>query len=72
MNDKVPGIDIPQETIDRVAHDPDPSEAAYQLVLEQSKHALSLPGVRGLHIIDFRRDQSMERLMGELGRKPKI
>ena len=72
MNNKVPGIDIPQETIDRVAHDPDPSEAAYQLVLEQSKHALSLPGVRGLHIIDFRRDQSMERLMGELGRKPKI
>jgi methylenetetrahydrofolate reductase (NADPH) len=39
--------------------------------LEQSKHALSLPGVRGLHIIDFRRDQSMERLMSELGRKPK-
>jgi len=72
MNNKVPGIDIPQATIDRVAKDSDPSEAAYQLVLEQSKHALSLPGVRGLHIIDFRRDQSMERLMGELGRKPKI
>jgi len=71
MHNKVPGIDIPRETIDRVAHDPDPSEAAYQLVLEQSKHALSLPGVRGLHVIDFRRDQSLERLMGELGRKPK-
>ena len=72
MNNKVPGIDIPQETIDRVANAADPSEAAYQLVLEQSKYALSLPGVRGLHIIDFRRDNSLERLMGELGRKPKL
>ncbi len=71
MNNKVPGIDIPQETIDGVANDSDPSEAAYLLVLEQSKRALSLPGVRGLHIIDFRRDHSLERLMRELGRNPK-
>ncbi len=71
MNNKVPGIDIPQETINQVADNSDPGEAAYQLVLEQSKYALSLPGVRGLHIIDFRRDNSLDRLMGELGRKPK-
>ena len=72
MNDKVPGIDIPLATIDRVKKSSDPSEAAYQLVLEESKHALSLPGVRGLHVIDFRRDDSLERLMRELGRTPKF
>lgn len=72
MNDKVPGIDIPQSTIERVKESTDPGEAAYQLVLEQSLHALSLPGVRGLHVIDFRRDRSLERLMRELGRTPQL
>ena len=72
MNDKVPGIDIPEAIIKRVKESDDPGEAAYQLVLEQSKHSLSLPGVRGLHVIDFRRDNSLERLMRELGRTPKF
>ena len=72
MNDKVPGIDIPEAIIKRVKESDDPGEAAYQLVLEHSKHSLSLPGVRGLHVIDFRRDNSLERLMRELGRTPKF
>jgi methylenetetrahydrofolate reductase (NADPH) len=48
----------------------DQAEAAYQLALEQAKHALSLPGVRGLHITDFRHDETLERLMYDLGRTP--
>ncbi len=71
MHDKVPGIDIPQGTIDRVANASDPAEAAYQLVLEQARHALSLPGVRGLHITDFRNDDTLERLMTDVGREPR-
>ena len=71
MHDKVPGIDIPQGTIDRVANASDPAEAAYQLVLEQARHALSLSGVRGLHITDFRNDDTLERLMTDLGREPR-
>ena len=71
MHDKVPGIDIPQGTIDRVANAADPAEAAYQLVLEQAQHALSLPGVRGLHVTDFRNDDTLERLMTDLGRSPR-
>ncbi|MHB0927661.1 MAG: methylenetetrahydrofolate reductase [Candidatus Nanopelagicales bacterium] len=71
MNDKVPGIDVPQATIDRVANAPDQAEAAYQLVLEQARHALSLPGVRGLHVTDFRHDETIERLMLDLGRTPR-
>jgi methylenetetrahydrofolate reductase (NADPH) len=68
MHDKVPGIDIPQGTIDRVANASDPAEAAYQLVLEQAQFALSLPGVRGLHVTDFRNDDTLGRLMTDLGR----
>ncbi len=71
MHDKVPGIDIPQGTIDRVANAADPAEAAYQSVLEQAQFALSLPGVRGLHVTDFRNDDTLGRLMTDLGRTPR-
>jgi methylenetetrahydrofolate reductase (NADPH) len=70
MNEKVPGIDVPSEIIDRVERSSDPTEAAYQLVLEQSRHALAQPNVRGLHIADFRHDDSLARLMTDLGRIP--
>lgn len=68
MNDKVPGIDIPDEVIKRIETSSDQSEAAYQLALEQAKHALEQPGVRGLHITDFRHDETIDRLMTDLGR----
>lgn len=71
MHDKVPGIDIPQGTIDRVANATDQAEAAYQLVLEQARFALSLPGIRGLHVTDFRNDDTLGRLMTDLGRTPR-
>jgi len=70
MNDKVPGIDVPTDSIDRVAKAADPKEEAYQQVLELSRHALAQPGVRGLHVTDFRHDDSLERLMRDLGCEP--
>jgi methylenetetrahydrofolate reductase (NADPH) len=71
MNDKVPGISVPQDVIDRVEKASDQAEEAYQQTLEFSKHALSLPGVRGLHVTDFRHDDSLDRLMTDLGRTPR-
>jgi methylenetetrahydrofolate reductase (NADPH) len=68
MNDKVPGIHIPAETIKRVESSSNSSKAAYELALEQARHALNQPGVRGLHITDFRHDDTIDRLMTELGR----
>ncbi len=68
MNDKVPGIDVPASIIERVEKSSDQNEAAYQLALEQAQHALALPGVRGLHIADFRHDDTLVRLMKDLGR----
>ena len=67
MNREVPGIVVPDEVIDRVANAPDEGEAAYQQVLEQCQHALSLPGVSGLHLTDFRHDGSLGRLVEDLG-----
>jgi methylenetetrahydrofolate reductase (NADPH) len=67
MDRAVPGIHVPEATLARVARAPDEGEAAYELALEQARHALSLPGVRGLHIIDFRRDGAVSRLLRDLG-----
>lgn len=71
MNDKVPGIDVPRVIIERVENSTDQMEAAYQLALEQARHALALPNVRGLHIADFRHDDTLIRLMKDLGRTAK-
>jgi methylenetetrahydrofolate reductase (NADPH) len=69
INEKVPGINIPVETISRIESNTDQAEAAYQLALEQAQHALAQPGVRGLHLTDFRHDETIDRLMTDLGRE---
>jgi methylenetetrahydrofolate reductase (NADPH) len=67
MDENVPGIAVPPETIARIERARDPAEAAYQLALEQAGEALALPGVRGLHLTDFRRDGALTRLCRDLG-----
>ena len=71
MNDKVPGIDVPASTLARAQKATDPSVEVYKLTLELAKHALTLPGVRGLHITDFRHDDSLNTFMNDLGRTPR-
>lgn len=71
MNDKVPGIDVPSGTLARIRNASDPSNEAYRLTLELAKHALTLPGVRGLHVTDFRHDDSLDSFMNDLGQTPK-
>jgi methylenetetrahydrofolate reductase (NADPH) len=68
MHNSVPGIDVPADQIARVAKAADPAEEAYLQTLEFAQHALAQPGVRGLHITDFRNDETLERLMSDLGR----
>ena len=70
MNDKVPGIDVPASVLARVQKASDPSVEVNKLTLELAQHALSLPGVRGLHITDFRHDDTLDRFMNDLGRTP--
>ena len=45
----------------------DVPEESYQVALELARHALSVPGVAGLHITDFRHDGSLARLVTDLG-----
>jgi len=71
MDASVPGISVPQTVIDRVANSEDQPEESYQLVKEQVVHALSLDGVAGIHLTDFRHDGSLQRLTRELKIGPK-
>jgi methylenetetrahydrofolate reductase (NADPH) len=72
MNDNVPGISVPEATIRRVAESADPKEESYRLVRDIAEHALALPGVSGLHITDFRHDDSVRRLTEDLSIGPRF
>ena len=69
MDQPVPGISVPADTIARVAGaggKEQVAEASYQLTLELARHSLALPGVSGLHITDFRHDGSLARMVEDL------
>ena len=67
MDERVPGVTVPPETIERIEQADDESEAAYELALEQARAALATPGIRGIHLTDFRRDGALSRLCQDLG-----
>ena len=67
MDAEVPGISVPAAVIERVKNAADPREEAFELAVEQARHALAQPGVRGLHLISFRKDDAVGRLCERLG-----
>lgn len=67
IDERVPGVSVPAATISGVESSSDQHEAAYALALDQARHALSLAGVRGIHITDFRHDGALSRLCKDLG-----
>jgi methylenetetrahydrofolate reductase (NADPH) len=71
VNEKVPGIEVPAAVIERVERSADQHEACFDLAYEQASHALSLPGVAGLHFISFRKDAGIAKLCARLGIPPK-
>jgi len=67
MDENVPGISVPQELVQRCERAPSPDEECFEIACEQAEKALGLPGVRGLHLISFRRDDAIGRLCERLG-----
>jgi methylenetetrahydrofolate reductase (NADPH) len=66
MDEKVPGITVPAETIARVESAPDPEKECFEVACELAEHARSLPGVAGLHLISFRREAGIAALCRRL------
>jgi methylenetetrahydrofolate reductase (NADPH) len=70
MDEKVFGVDVPAATIERVEAADDQASACLDLAAEQARHALSLPGVSGLHLISFRKDDAIAQLCQRLDLAP--
>jgi methylenetetrahydrofolate reductase (NADPH) len=64
---KVPGIDVPPETVRRVERAQDAEHECFEIAHELATHALAQPGVAGLHFISFRRDAGIATLCTRLG-----
>jgi methylenetetrahydrofolate reductase (NADPH) len=62
---------VPAEVLARIDAAEDPYEACFELACEQARHALSLPGVAGLHLISFRKDAGMAKLCERVGIPPR-
>jgi methylenetetrahydrofolate reductase (NADPH) len=69
---KVPGIDVPPETVARVEDAPDAEAECFELAYELATHVLAQPGVAGLHFISFRKDAGIAKLCSRLGIPPRL
>ena len=67
MDEHVPGISVPAETIERCERAADPELECFDVACELAEHARSLPGVAGLHLISFRKEAGIARLCARLG-----
>ena len=67
MDEHVPGITVPQETIERCERAADSEGECFDVACGLAEHARSLPGVAGLHLISFRKEAGIARLCRRLG-----
>jgi methylenetetrahydrofolate reductase (NADPH) len=64
---KVPGVDVPPQTVRRLEQAKDAEQECEEIAYEQALHALAQPGVSGLHFISFRKDAGIAKLCKRLG-----
>jgi methylenetetrahydrofolate reductase (NADPH) len=69
---RVPGIDVPPETLARVENAVDAEAECFEIAYELASHALAQPGVAGLHFISFRKDAGIAKLCTRLGIPPRV
>jgi methylenetetrahydrofolate reductase (NADPH) len=67
IDERVPGISVPEDVIERCERAADPEAECFDVACELADAARSLPGVRGLHLISFRKEAGIARLCARLG-----
>jgi methylenetetrahydrofolate reductase (NADPH) len=63
-------VEVPASVIGRVEQSDDQEHESFELAVELAEHALSLPGVAGLHLISFRPDAAVAALCERVGIAP--
>jgi methylenetetrahydrofolate reductase (NADPH) len=66
IDEHVPGISVPPEVIERVERSADPEHECFEIACELADAARRMPGVRGLHLISFRKEAGIARLCDRL------
>src|SRR5437868_7260240 len=66
IDERVPGITVPPETIARCERAADPEAECFEVACELAEHGRALPGAAGLHLISFRREAGIARLCQRL------
>ena len=66
MDEKVPGISVPAEVIERCESAADPAAECFEVSCELAETARRIAGVRGLHLISFRKEAGIARLCDRL------
>jgi methylenetetrahydrofolate reductase (NADH) len=67
MDEKVPGISVPPALVERCETSADPEAECFEAACELAEAVRRLPGVRGLHLISFRKEAGIARLCARLG-----
>jgi methylenetetrahydrofolate reductase (NADPH) len=67
MDERVPGISVPADVIERCERAADPEAECFEVSCELADAACRLRGVRGLHLISFRKEAGIARLCRRLG-----
>ncbi|HEX6461528.1 MAG TPA: methylenetetrahydrofolate reductase [Thermoleophilaceae bacterium] len=62
LDERVPGVEVPADVIARVEKSADQELECFELAAELAEHAMSVPGVAGLHLISFRSDDAVAQL----------
>lgn len=66
IDEHVPGISVPAPLIERVESSADPEAECFEVGCELADAARRIPGVRGLHLISFRKEAGIARLCSRL------
>jgi methylenetetrahydrofolate reductase (NADPH) len=66
IDEHVPGISVPAALIERVERSADPEAECFEIGCELADAARRIPGVRGLHLISFRKEAGIARLCSRL------
>jgi methylenetetrahydrofolate reductase (NADPH) len=67
LDERVAGVDVPASVIARVEDAADQERECFELACELAEHAMSVPGVAGLHLISFRPDAAVSTLCERIG-----
>jgi methylenetetrahydrofolate reductase (NADPH) len=67
IDEHVPGLSVPSELIERVERSVDPEHECFEIGVELADAARRIPGVRGLHLISFRKEAGIAGLCTRLG-----